>query len=144
MKKNKALQLRFKTKAEFLSEYGEFWRDEGRSGWVTSMDYLFGLPCKPEWVGDSQAMHLDKCPWGESPFWRIESWMVTKAPLPAPIPFHKQYPVGSKIKIQLEVEVLEHDEVFTVKVAPKEGYMLQGGAQVWLKTSVITVIEDQP
>jgi hypothetical protein len=67
-----------------------------------------------------------------------------KPPLPAPIPFHKQYPVGSKIKIQLEVEVLEHDEVFTVKVAPKEGYMLQGGAQVWLKTSVITVIEDQP
>jgi hypothetical protein len=140
MKKNKALQLRFKTKAEFLSEYGEFWRDEGRSGWVTSMDYLFGLPCKPEWVGDSQAMHLDKCPWGESPFWRIESWMVTKAPVPAPIPFHKKYPVGSKITIKSTVVIKDWNITDNhILVTDREGT-----PGIWLPIDKLTIIEGQP
>jgi len=140
MKTQEENTLRFKTEAEFVKEYGKYWR-ERRVAWNRKMDYLFGLPCEPEWVGHKQGMHPDKCPSKELIWW-VSQDMVTTAPLPAPIPFHKQYPVGSKIKIQLEVEVLDHDEVFTVKVAPKEGYMLQGGAEVWLKTSVITVIED--
>jgi hypothetical protein len=75
--------LRFKTEAEFVKEFGKDWRHTGDKEWNNDgvMDYLFGLPCKPEWVGSFQTMHPSKCPHGV-PRWYVEAWMVTTEPLP--------------------------------------------------------------
>lgn len=79
--------LRFKTEDEFIQEFGEDWR--GLAYWPVAMNYLFGLPCRPEWVGNRQDMHSDKTN-GDSA-WRVYPDMVTDKPLPeaksAPAPF---------------------------------------------------------
>ena len=33
---------RFKTKEEFIKEFGSDWRNEVRFSWINSMDYMFG------------------------------------------------------------------------------------------------------
>jgi len=42
--KKKHYPYRFKTKAEFIKEYGSSWRDSNPIYWPEDMDYLFGQP----------------------------------------------------------------------------------------------------
>ena len=201
--------LRFKTEAEFIKEFGEDWRHTGDKRWnkYGEMDYLFGLPCKPEWVDGAQEMHPDKCPHGAHT-WSVQRWMVTTDPLPqeplteASIPFktraeldaehgplshktvrewidtlpspvreatlpllseddlnhlvpslseamslcatpkpplHERYPVGSKMKVQLNAEVKIWD------IGTEQDVMLTlGDAEysLWFSTQDLTIIED--
>lgn len=48
------IKYRFKTKEEFIKEYGDDWRRQVEHSWVKSMDYLFGLPKNELNLLDSQ------------------------------------------------------------------------------------------
>jgi hypothetical protein len=81
MKTQEENTLRFKTEAEFVKEYGEDWRHTGDKRWNKAMDYLFGLPCNPEWIGKLESIHPEKCQ-QRGHIWTIREWMVTTDPLP--------------------------------------------------------------
>lgn len=50
------IKYRFKTKEEFIKEYGDNWRDEVECSWTESMDYLFGLTKSQLNLLDSQTI----------------------------------------------------------------------------------------
>jgi hypothetical protein len=81
MKTQEESPLRFKTEAEFVKEFGEDWRHTGDKRWNKAMDYLFGLPCNPEWIGKLESIHPEKCQ-QRGHIWSIGEWMVTTDPLP--------------------------------------------------------------
>jgi hypothetical protein len=80
MKTQEENTLRFKTEAEFVKEFGEDWRHTGDKRWNKAMDYLFGLPCNPEWIGKLESIHPEKCK-QRGHRWTIREWMVTTDPL---------------------------------------------------------------
>lgn len=71
--------LRFKTEGEFEADLGETWRHKVKDGWVYEMEYLFGKPCKPEWVGNGQLMYGKDY---DLHHWNVSEDMVTDKPLP--------------------------------------------------------------
>ena len=104
--------LRFKTEAEFVKEFGEGWRHTGDKKWNKDgeMDYLFGLPCKPEWVDGAQEMHPDKCPHGVHT-WSVQRWMVTTDPLPQEQLTETSIPFKTRAELDAEHGPLSHKTV---------------------------------
>jgi hypothetical protein len=71
-------KLVFKEEEDFKTEFGETWRSGPKSSiwnWGEQKDYLFGLLCKPEWVGRMQNMYPELAPKRDG-FWGVEAWMV--------------------------------------------------------------------
>jgi hypothetical protein len=74
-------QVRFKTEAEFIKEFGKDWTTKVERGWVSAMNELFGQP--------SNHKHAS--------YWNISKDMLTTRRLP------KELPDGTIIKVGMKL-----------------------------------------